>query len=231
MYYDTLKQRESSNRQFFLMNRLSYWLWGTEQVSSSFPCKFHLLFLVVVVVVVDMVRVVPEVHVVWGAGRCDEGAGRAGAGGRGGHARAAPAQARGPRTTPPRLPRLALIRAASAAPRARDARHFSPARTSARPLPRACPTQWCYQTPLLCAIGSVVNECHSICSPSVDCAFVRGYRGFCVPVDVGCVKISGEWERRAVVRPRPVWPHYFRNTYAAIRSTALERSKHYNKNI
>lgn len=59
----------------------------------------------------------------------------------------------------------------------------------------------------------------------------RGYRRFCVPVNVGCVKISGEWERRAVLRPRPVWPHYFRNTYAAIRSTAIERSKHYNNNI
>lgn len=40
------------------------------------------------------------------------------------------------------------------------------------------------------------------------------YRGFCAPIAVGCVKISGEWERRAVVRLRLVWPHYFRNTYA-----------------
>lgn len=60
---------------------------------------------------------------------------------------------------------------------------------------------------------------------------LTAYRGFCAHIDVGCVKISGEWERRAVVRLRLVWPHYFRNTYAVIRSTVLERSKHYNNKI
>lgn len=152
---------------------------------------------------------------------------------------AGPEPARPARATPPRLERRLHsfepwsrrrehAMSANAAPSAATPR----ARSRSRAKPRAS-----YVTgPLCCYVPTIRTWTSAL--PFVPEALSARFSprtttdcGFCVTIRVGCLKISGEWESRAAVRLRLVWPHYFRNTYAAIRSSVLEPSKHYKNTL